>query len=442
MKELFQKIFFKDEKNLQVQPVTKYFCNALQGNSYYNICINCDLTISCNCQDVDCSGQIGNLADASFAEIFQGETAQRFRTELSEGRFPTSVCALCTELRQIEGDNYELYLKGYQLPKDGVMIENTIICNLNCLVCDRQNLLGIRSKHKLSLIDVEMVARNLNECGIRQVCYHNQAESFCSDTILEEMQILKKYNPDILILCSTNGMLLDSDYRREAALLMDHLFISIDGSSQETVSQYQVGASFERQYGNMKTLVELRNARSSLLPVIEWKYVVFNWNDQPEHIETAIRLAHEAGIDLISFVEGGGNPEWASKIFTESDYFKRLCFQSPRGKEIHFRKPTLSQLGWLFERIDVPAWQEQAIFVDSGYRSLAEVCLSTIDNENITFPEFVERAYEVLLGMPRKEFDFHNMLLTGMNRFEVIRFLLSSAEFWRRFPSDATKYKC
>jgi len=36
-----------------------YYCKALSGLSSYNICINCDLTVSCNCQDYDGSGQIG-----------------------------------------------------------------------------------------------------------------------------------------------------------------------------------------------------------------------------------------------------------------------------------------------------------------------------------------------------------------------------------------------
>ena len=36
-----------------------YYCNALQGNYNYNICINSDMTISCNCQDYDGAGQLG-----------------------------------------------------------------------------------------------------------------------------------------------------------------------------------------------------------------------------------------------------------------------------------------------------------------------------------------------------------------------------------------------
>jgi len=31
----------------------RFHCRALAGESEYNICINCDLTVSCSCQDYD-----------------------------------------------------------------------------------------------------------------------------------------------------------------------------------------------------------------------------------------------------------------------------------------------------------------------------------------------------------------------------------------------------
>ena len=34
----------------------RFYCRALAGESEYNLTINCDLTVSCNCQDYDGSG--------------------------------------------------------------------------------------------------------------------------------------------------------------------------------------------------------------------------------------------------------------------------------------------------------------------------------------------------------------------------------------------------
>jgi len=64
----------------------RFYCRALGGESDYNLTINCDLTVSCNCQDYDGSGHIGNLNKNSFKEVFFGPVARRFREELAKGK--------------------------------------------------------------------------------------------------------------------------------------------------------------------------------------------------------------------------------------------------------------------------------------------------------------------------------------------------------------------
>ena len=56
-----------------------YSCGALDGVSEYNLTINSDQTVTCNCQDYEGIGQIGNLKQNSFEEVFFGAKAQQFR---------------------------------------------------------------------------------------------------------------------------------------------------------------------------------------------------------------------------------------------------------------------------------------------------------------------------------------------------------------------------
>ena len=72
-----------------------YLHTSLQGESEYNMTINSDLTVSCNCQDYDGSGHIGDLRKNSFEEIFFGATAQKFRDELAKGKIPIPTCSRC-----------------------------------------------------------------------------------------------------------------------------------------------------------------------------------------------------------------------------------------------------------------------------------------------------------------------------------------------------------
>jgi hypothetical protein len=70
----------------------RFYCSALAGESDYNITVNCDLTVSCSCQDYDGSGHIGDLNKNSFQEVFFSPTANRFRAELAKGKLPIMTC--------------------------------------------------------------------------------------------------------------------------------------------------------------------------------------------------------------------------------------------------------------------------------------------------------------------------------------------------------------
>ena len=320
----------------QNTPDTVFYCNALNGQSSYNICINCDMTVSCNCQDYDGSGQIGDLHTHSFEEIFRGGKAQQFREILARGEYPVQVCPGCMELRTIPRSEANHYLTHFVPPYIGIMVENTILCNLSCRFCERSNTFEIRKQKRMKLADMEQVASILKENHIQMISFHNLGEPFISNTVHKEIEMLIRYNPTLKIIISTNGAHIDTDEKVEAALLSEHLFISIDGPNQAIMAMYQVGGNFEKSYANLKRLVTERNKRGNTRPIIEWKYVVFNWNDQDEHIEEAVRLAKEAGVDRISFLKGGAPEQHLSTRYTDSAFFQNLGESECRGREIWF----------------------------------------------------------------------------------------------------------
>ncbi len=269
----------------------RFACAALSGESNYNICINADLTVSCNCVDYRGEGILGDLKEQTLAEIFSGVTAQRFRETLAQGRHAIPQCAGCGDLRFVDHAEAERRCSEYHTPRIGIMVENTSSCNLKCRFCRRDLAHRLRQRNSLSLDDVRKVSSIVREYGIGQVSYHNLGEPFLSPRIRKELHILRQENPNVILQLSTNGLLIDTDDKREAALLLNTMFISIDGPTQEILVKYQVGGDFDRAYRNMKDLVAFRNARGLTSPVIEWKYVVFSWNDADEHIEQAIDLA-------------------------------------------------------------------------------------------------------------------------------------------------------
>lgn len=315
-----------------------FACNSLQGDSSYNICVNADMTVSCNCRDFDGSGHIGNLRSETMEEIFSGEKAQRLRRALAARKFPIANCSRCEELRLVPRSRAREYTEEYKLPKKGMMVENTAICNLKCLACKRTDLYGSRVRKHMPLEDMQRVSEVLKQLDIASISFFNLGEPFLSKGVVDELPMLRTDNPDAHIATSTHGMFLDSDEKRAAAMNLSHIFFSMDGPCQEIVIKYQVGADFERSFANLKALVAYRDARGLKTPVIEWKYVVFRWNDHPRHVNRAIALAREAGADLISFWPGYAALSYKSFRYHLSPFYRRLGEPSWKGREVWLRE--------------------------------------------------------------------------------------------------------
>ncbi len=322
----------------------RMYCRALAGLSGINISVNADMSVSCSCQDYDGSGRLGDLSTQTLREIFDGPVARRFRETLAQGHPATKICYYCEELRHVARHRAPYYVTHYKLPVYGIQVENTASCNLDCLLCDRDRHKRSLKRLFMSLADVERVADTLQTHGIKKMGFFKLGEPFLSPHVRQEVTILRQKNPDLFIWTSTNGMLLDTEDRREAALLMDNVVFSIDGMSQETLVQYQRGGNFNAAYRNMAELVSMRNARGKTRPIIEWKYVLFEWNDAREHIDRAIQLAREADVDWLTFfpgsVEGIGRRfeyYWTHYVSTVGVPLKdrggvygwRICFHQP-----------------------------------------------------------------------------------------------------------------
>ncbi|MDF7825433.1 radical SAM protein [Pontiellaceae bacterium B12227] len=308
-----------------------FYCAALHGESEYNISINSDMSVSCNCQDRG-EGTLGYLDEESFEEIYHGEKAELFRTELHKGKLPILTCARCNELKRLPRGNA---LPEVRLPSRGLMLENTIGCNLDCPGCIRKEVVVGRRKMTLGLDELDQVSSGLSRLGLKKLYYFNRGEPFMSSRIHEEMQLMKKYNPDIHINTSTNGTLLNSEAKREAALMMDEIEFSIDGCDQESLERYQKGGSFERSYKNMKALVAARDAAGRTSPIIEWKYVLFRWNDKPGQIQQAIQLAKAAGVDFISFWPTN-SPFYGISWRYRLGAFRNIGKKTWKGREVWF----------------------------------------------------------------------------------------------------------
>ena len=212
------KLIGQSKLRLKAKITNRVFaCKALQGESGYNICINSDMTVSCNCQDYDGSGQIGDLKTQTLPEIFSGKKAQAFREKLASCHFPTSTCWVCSDFCLINKSEKIKYLTKYKIPQKGIMVENTVLCNLSCLGCDREKLLSIRSINCLPDGAIEKISDMLSKHSIKNVSFFNLGEPFLSEKFAHEIKTLRMMNNDVRIITSTNGVFVDTTEKMEAA---------------------------------------------------------------------------------------------------------------------------------------------------------------------------------------------------------------------------------
>ena len=276
----------------------RFLCRCLAGESEYNLTVNCDLTLSCTCQDYDGSGHLGDLNQHPFREVFFGPVANRFREELAKGKLPIMTCARCCDLQRVPKSQPTPQPR---LPYRGMLLENTVRCNIDCIGCDRQSAARIRKTLQMDLDKLSRMADLVHELGLQQLFYLNLGEPFLSPNIGPELSLLRQKNPNCRIVISTNGIVLNTDAKREAALYASEILFSIAGVNEPMLKKYEHHGSFQKAYDNLKALVAYRNARGLTRPVLEWKYLLFNWNDHPRAIAQAIELAKAAGVDIISF---------------------------------------------------------------------------------------------------------------------------------------------
>ena len=317
----------------------RFCCKTLSGEATLGCYVNSDMTVSCNCQDLDGSGQLGDLRQNTFEEVFAGPRARQLREALARGRLPLNRCAACWSLETAAPRDAETQAQTFHLPQ-GLCIENTVLCNLRCLSCCREEVLATRKQgRRLTPEDVDSLGRTLQRLRATFCGFYNLGEPFFSPTIRQELETLRMYNPAMEIFISTNGVLINNDEKRAAALLADQIVVSLDGVSTPMVRRYQRGGDFEAAYENLKALVALRDSLEREKPRIGWKYVLFRWNDHPATIRTLLQLAEAAGVDYVQLTSSRTPWYGASWRFYLSPFHRSLGKRTGRFRDIRLPRP-------------------------------------------------------------------------------------------------------
>ena len=221
-----------------------------------------------------------------------------------------------------------------------LMLEPTNLCNLKCPLCPTGKGTLMRQN---GLMDFSVFKAAIDELGyyLLELNITNYGEPFIHNRLFEMIAYIKKKG--IKVSVGTNGHYLDDEDKAKKLILsgVDEIYVSLDGTDQESYSRYRVGGNFEKVVKGLKLLVETKNKLKSKSPFVELQFLVMKHNEhQISHIR---KLAKNIGVNRLILKPVSFNiAEWNNKEVRET--FKEF---EPKNKSFRLYHTVNAKLQWI-----------------------------------------------------------------------------------------------
>src|ERR671912_469705 len=298
----------------------------------------CDGRMVCGCADPYGKRVLGDARTATVAGIWTGETASRLRQDLNGGG--SKFCGDCPLKLPLKRDQTspQRDLEVGALPSR-LYVECTAACNISCNQACCAPETGITRTRQAGMLDFDLFTRVLDEAGptLGRVDFFNYGEAFLHKRAVEMCEYIKTKFPHIYLYTSTNGLALTEEKaRRLVHSGIDEVTFSIDGASQDTYVRYRQRGKFDVATANLRAMADEKQKSGRDVPHLNWRYILFNWNDSDDEMNRARQLAAESGVDRLC---------WELTDHPEDSYSRRFAAGSPDHQRIVNEVWDMSGLG-------------------------------------------------------------------------------------------------
>jgi MoaA/NifB/PqqE/SkfB family radical SAM enzyme len=287
----------------------------------------CDGRIVCGCADPYAKRVLGDFRTTSLTDIWRGPTARELREDINTGGSP--FCGDCP-LKEPLASEQPAPVRDLNVPAlpSRLYIECTAACNISCLQACCAPETGITRTRQAGMLDWDVFTRAIDEAGpaLVRVDFFNYGEAFLHKRAVEMCEYIKAKFPHIYLYTSTNGLALNEEKaHRLVHSGIDEVTFSIDGASQETYARYRQRGKFEVALANLRAMADEKARSGRDVPQLNWRYILFNWNDSDEEMARARTLATDAGIDRLCW-EITDHPEdsFSQRFLKGSAEFERI----------------------------------------------------------------------------------------------------------------------
>ena len=298
----------------------------------------CDGRISCGCSDPYGKRILGDARKDSLSGVWRGPIASEVREDVNTGGSP--FCGDCPLKEPLAVDQPAPVrdLNVGPLPSR-LYVECTAACNISCFQACCAPETGITRTRQAGMLDFDLFTRVIDEAGpsLVRVDFFNYGEAFLHKRAVEMCEYIKTKFPHIYLYTSTNGgALTDERARRLVHSGIDEVTFSIDGASQAAYEKYRQRGKFDLVTANLRSMADEKAKAGRDVPQINWRYILFKWNDSDEEMEQARRLAREFGADRLT---------WEITDHPEDSFSRRFAPGTPDFERIKYEVWDHSGLG-------------------------------------------------------------------------------------------------
>ena len=281
-----------------------YLSTRFQCNWPWTILVMlCDGRLVCGCADPYGRRVLGDARTSTIRDVWTGAAITGLRNDLNGGG--SAFCGDCPLKLPLKKDEHPP-----QRPLDAgpqpsrMFIECTAACNISCSEACCAPETGITRTRQAGMLDFDVFTKVVDEAGpsLGRIDFFNYGEAFLHKRAVEMCEYIKAKFPHIYLYTSTNGLAFnDAQARRLARSGIDEVTFSIDGAKQESYAQYRQRGKLDVALSNLRAMVDEKRKTGRDLPFINWRYILFKWNDSDEEMTLARRMAAEIGVDRLSW---------------------------------------------------------------------------------------------------------------------------------------------
>ena len=298
----------------------------------------CDGRFVCGCADPYGKRVLGDARTGSVRDAWTGPVITALRADLNDGG--SKFCGDCALKLPLKKDQVPVVRPVDAGPyPNRLYIECTAACNISCAQACCAPETGITRTRQAGMLDFELFKRVLDDAGpsLGRIDFFNYGEAFLHKRAVEMCEYIKLNFPHIYLYTSTNGLALSEEQaRRLVHSGIDEVTFSIDGATQASYEQYRQRGKLDVAMRNLRAMADEKRKSGRDLPYLNWRYILFRWNDSDQEMAQARQLAQEIGVDRLC---------WEITDHPEDAYSRRFVPGTPEYETIRRETWDDSNLG-------------------------------------------------------------------------------------------------